>query len=123
MTTTISKPRQSVSAPRRRTRPNYPEQADRDLARVLRATRKAVPAVELSHSEFAAARSGLEVDPTLLRMIDRLVDVVRLYADHDDGGVRARVVATQWIHFRNYRGKVARGEYPPPSQRGPAVVE
>jgi hypothetical protein len=56
-------------------------------------------------------------------MIDRLVDVVRLYAEHDDGGLRARTVAEQWIRFRNYRDKVARGEYPPPSQRGPAVVE
>lgn len=123
MTATLSKPSQATAAPRRRTGSDYPKQADRDLARALRTTRAAVPAVELSHAEFAAARSGLEADPTLLRMVDRLVDVVRLYADHDDGGVRARAVAKQWILFRNYRGKVARGEYPPPSQRGPAVLE
>jgi hypothetical protein len=123
MTTMVPEPRQSAAKPRRRTRPRYPKQADRDLARVLRVTREAVPVVELSPSEFAAARSGLEADPTLLRMVDRLVDVVRMYADHDDGGVRARVVAKQWILFRNYRGKVARGEYPTPSQHGPAVVE
>jgi hypothetical protein len=48
---------------------------------------------------------------------------VRLYTDHDDGGVRARLVAEQWIRFRNYRAKVASGEYPPPTQRGAAVLE
>lgn len=101
---------------------SQPEGVDRELDRVVRGTRQAVP-VELAPSEFAAARSGLEADPQLLRMIDRLVDAVRLYADRDDGGVRARVVAEQWIRFRNYRAKVASGEYPPPTQRGPAVLE
>jgi hypothetical protein len=100
-----------------------PEGVDRELDRVLRGTRRVVPAVELAPSEFAAARSGLEPDPQLLRMVDRLVDAVRLYADHDDGGVRARVVAEQWIRFRNYRAKVASGEYPRPTQRGPVVLE
>jgi len=102
---------------------SQPEGVDRELDRVLRGTRRIVPAVELAPSEFAAARSGLEADPQLLRMVDRLVDAVRLYADRDDGGVRARVVAEQWIRFRNYRAKVASGEYRPPTQRGPAVVE
>jgi len=96
---------------------------DRELDRVLRGTSRVVPAVELLPSEFAAARSGLEADPQLLRMVDRLIDAVRLYAERDDGGVRARVVAEQWLLFRNYRDKVASGEYPPPSQRGPAVLE
>ena len=89
----------------------------------MRGTRRTVPAVELVPSEFAAARTGLEVDPVLLRMVDRLVDAVRLYAERDDGGVRARVVAEQWIRYRNYIPKVASGEYPRPGQRGPAVVE
>lgn len=100
-----------------------PEGVDRELDRVLRGTRQAAPAVELAPSEFAAARAGLEPDPQLLRMIDRLVDAVRLYAERDDGGERARLVAEQWIRFRNYRAKVASGEYPPPTQRGPAVLE
>jgi len=100
-----------------------PEGVDRELDRVLRRTRQAVPAVELVPSEFAAARSGLEADPQLLRMVDRLVDAVRLYADHDDGGLRARVVAEQWLRFRNYRAKVVVGEYPPPKLRGPGVLE
>ena len=81
------------------------------------------PSVELAPSEFAAARAGLESDPLLLRMVDRLVDAVRLYVERDDGGVRARVVAEQWIRFRNYRAKVASGELPAPTQRGPAVPE
>jgi hypothetical protein len=100
-----------------------PEGVDRELDRALRRTRQAAPAVELVPSEFAAARSGLEPDPQLLRMVDRLVDAVRLYVDHDDGGLRARVVAEQWIRFRNYRGKVVSGEYPPPTLRGPAMLE
>lgn len=100
-----------------------PEGVDRELDRVLRGTRRAAPAVELAPSEFAAARAGLEPDPQLLRMVDRLVDAVRFYAERDDGGERARVVAEQWIRFRNYRAKVASGEYPPPTQRGPAVLE
>ena len=103
--------------------PSQPEGVDRELDRVVHGTRQAVPSVELAPSEFAAARSGLEPDPQLLRMIDRLVDAVRLYADHDDGGVRARLVAEQWIRFRNYRAKVASGEYPLPTQRGAAVLE
>lgn len=103
--------------------PGHPEGTDRELDRILRATLRRVPAVELAPSEFAAARTGLEADPLLLRMVDRLVDAVRLYAVRDDGGVRARVVAEQWIRYRNYLGKVASGEYPRPSQRGPAVVE
>jgi hypothetical protein len=37
--------------------------------------------------------------------------------------VRARVVAEQWIRYRNYRAKVASGACPPPTQRGPAVLE
>ncbi|HEU5105227.1 MAG TPA: hypothetical protein VFU11_05255 [Solirubrobacterales bacterium] len=102
---------------------HQPEEVDRELDRTLRRTRRAAPAVELIPSEFAAARSGLEADPQLLRMVDRLVDAVRLYADHDDGGQRARVVAEQWVRFRNYRGKVCSGEYPPPSLRGPAILE
>ena len=56
-------------------------------------------------------------------MVDRLIDAVRLYAERDDGGVRARVVAEQWIRYRNYREKVTSGVYPPPTQRGPAVLE
>jgi len=103
--------------------PSQPEGVDRELDRVLSGARVHAPSVELAPSEFAAARAGLETDPLLLRMVDRLVDAVRLYADRDDGGQRARVVAEQWIRFRNYRAKVASGEYPPPSQRGPAVLE
>jgi hypothetical protein len=103
--------------------PSQSEGVDRELDRVLRGTRRAVPVVELAPSEFAAARAGLEPDPQLLRMIDRLVDAVRLYVDQDDGGARARVVAEQWIRFRNYRAKVVSGEYPPPTLRGPAVLE
>jgi len=45
---------------------------------------------------------------------------VRLYAERDDGGLRARIVAEQWIRYRSYRAKVASGEYPPPKLRGPA---
>jgi hypothetical protein len=94
-----------------------------ELDRVLYGARVHAPTVELAPSEFAAARVGLETDPLLLRMVDRLVDAVRLYAERDDGGQRARVVAEQWIRYRNYRAKVASGEYPPPKLRGPAVLE
>jgi hypothetical protein len=119
----VSQIGQGIAVPLRRALPSHPEGADRELDRVLRGTRAAVPAVELAPSELAAARTGLEADPLLLRMVDRLVDAVRLYAERDDGGVRARVVSEQWIRYRNYIGKVARGEYPPPTQRGPAVLE
>lgn len=98
-----------------------PEAVDRELDRVLSRACVEAPSVELAPSEFAAARAGLESDPLLMRMVDRLVDAVRLYADHDDGGQRARVAAEQWIRFRNYRAKVASGEYPPPRPRDPAV--
>ncbi|HEX7244089.1 MAG TPA: hypothetical protein VF245_00815 [Solirubrobacterales bacterium] len=110
-------------APPPRAMPSQPEGVDRELDRVLSGALLRAPSVELAPSEFAAARSGLEADPLLLRMVDRLVDAVRLYADRDDGGVRARVVAGQWIRFRNYRAKVASGECPPPTQRGPTVLE
>jgi hypothetical protein len=103
--------------------PSQPEGVDRELDRVLSGARIQAPSVELAPSEFAAARAGLESDPLLLRMVDRLVDAVRLYADRDDGGQRARIVAEQWIRFRNYRAKVASGEFPPPKLRGPAVLE
>lgn len=103
--------------------PAGPEELDRKLDKEIRRTRRAVPAVELIPSEFAAARSGLEADPLLLRMVDRLVDAVRLYADRDDGGVRARCVAGQWLRFRNYRAKVVSGEYPPPTLRSPVALE
>ena len=103
--------------------PGQPEGVDRELDRVLSGAEATAPSVELAPSEFAAARAGLEADPLFLRMVDRLVDAVRLYAEHDDGGVRARVVAEQWIRFRNYNEKVASGEHPPPTQRGPAVLE
>jgi hypothetical protein len=103
--------------------PSQSEGDDRELDRMQSGAPAHAPAVELAPSEFAAARRGLERDPTLLRMIDRLVDAVRFYVERDDGGRRARVVAEQWIRFRNYDAKVASGEYPPPSQRGPAVLE
>ena len=103
--------------------PGQSEGDDRELDRVLFGARVRAPTVELAPSEFALARAGLETDPLLLRMVDRLVDAVRLYIDHDDGGLRARVVAGQWIRYRNYRAKVASGEYPPPKLRGPAVLE
>lgn len=120
---TVSQIGQGISVTSRRGLSGHPEGADRELDRLVRATRRAVPVVELAPSEFAAARAGLEADPVLLRMVDRLVDAVRLYAERDDGGQRARVVAEQWIRYRNYRAKVASGEYPPPAQRGPAVLE
>jgi len=103
--------------------PGHPEGGDRELDRVLSGARVHAPSVELAPSEFAAARAGLESDPLLLRMVDRLVDAVRLYAACDDGGVRARAVAEQWVRFRNYRAKVVAGEYPPPAQSSPAAVE
>ncbi|HEY5052532.1 MAG TPA: hypothetical protein VII45_03900 [Solirubrobacterales bacterium] len=96
---------------------------DRDLDRVLAAVGLAIPTLELCPSEFAAARSGLAVDPLLLRMVDRLVQALRLYIERDDGGERARVVLGQWIRYRHYLSKVAAGEYPPPTQRGPAALE
>lgn len=88
---------------------------DRALDRTIEATKKVEPVVELRPSEFAAARNGLERDPQLLRMLDRLVAALRVYVDRDDGGFLARVVLDQWLRFRNYRGRVARGELPPPS--------
>jgi hypothetical protein len=112
-----------IAVSSRRASLRHPEGVDRELDRILTGTRKLVPAVELAPLEFAKARAGLEADPLLLRMVDRLIDAVRLYAKRDDGGLRARVVAEQWIRYRNYREKVASGEYPPPSQRGPAVLE
>lgn len=96
---------------------------DRELDRVLEAERKHGPTPRLRPSEFAAARSGLDCDPLLLRMVDRLIDAVRLYAQHDDGGVRARIVAEQYIGYCNYRTKVASGEYPPPTLTGTPVLE
>ena len=112
-----------IAVPSHRASPRRPEGTGRELDRILDDTRKLVPAVELAPSEFAKAREGLETDPLLLRMVDRLVDAVRLYAERDDGGRRARVVAEQWIRYRNYREKVASGECPPPTQHGPAVLE
>jgi len=103
--------------------PGQSEGIDHELDRMLRGARAQAPSVELVPSEFAAARAGLESDPLLLRMVDRLVDAVRLYAERDDGGARARVVAGQWIRYRNYCAKVESGEYPPPRLRGPAVLE
>jgi hypothetical protein len=102
---------------------SQPEGDDRELDRVQSGAPAHAPSVELAPSAFAAARQGLERDPTLLRMVDRLVDAVRFYVERDDGGMRAQLVAEQWIRFRNYDAKVASGEYPPPSQRGPAVLE
>ena len=119
----VSNAGRRTAGPPRRAVPSHPEGIDRALDRVLRDTHRAVPVVELAPSEFAAARTGLEADPLLLRMVDRLVHAVRLYAEQDDGGVRARVVVEQWIRYCNYRGKVARGECPPPAQRGPALLE
>ena len=103
--------------------PGQSEGGDRELDRVLSGARVHAPLVELAPSEFAAARRGLESDPLLLRMVDRLVDAVRLYAERDDGGQRARVVVEQWIRYRNYRDRVADGTYPPPTLGGPAVLE
>jgi hypothetical protein len=123
LATALSQIGQGNAVPPRRGLPSHPEGADRELDRIVRGTRRTAPAVELVPSEFAAARTGLEVDPVLLRMVDRLVDAVRLYAERDDGGARARVVAEQWIRYRNYIPKVASGEYPRPGQRGPAAVE
>jgi hypothetical protein len=96
---------------------------DKALDEAIGETRRDAPLVELAPSEFAAARTGLEADPLLLRMVDRLIDAVRLYAQRDDGGLRARVVAEQWVRYRNYVGKVARGECPPPAHRSPARLE
>lgn len=112
-----------IASPPAPAMPGQSEGGDRELDRVLSGARVHAPTVELAPSEFAAARVGLETDPLLLRMVDRLVDAVRLYAERDDGGQRARVVAEQWIRYRNYRAKVASGEYPPPKLRGPAVLE
>lgn len=111
------------AAPSRDPLMDSPEARDRALEQILDRISRAVPYVELVPSEFAAARSGLEVDPLLLRMVDRLVAALRLYGDRDDGGLAARVVLAQWIRFRNYYSKVASGEYPPPTQRRPAEVE
>lgn len=112
-----------IASPPAPAMPGQSEGGDRELDRVLSGARVHAPTVELAPSEFAAARAGLESDPLLLRMVDRLVDTVRLYAERDDGGQRARVVAEQWIRYRNYRAKVADGTYPPPKLRGPAVLE
>jgi hypothetical protein len=96
---------------------------DAELDRLLLATRGVAPVVELRPSEFAAARTGLEVDPLLLRMIDRLVDALRRYEKEDVGGQLAHVVLGQFLRYRNYVPKVARGELPRPSLRSPAEVE
>lgn len=96
---------------------------DRELDRALDAEGKHAPRAQFRPSEFAAARSALDCDPLLLRMVDRLVDAVRLYAQRDDGGVRARIVAEQFILYCNYRAKVASGEYPPPRLTGTPVLE
>jgi hypothetical protein len=123
ITTALLQVGRGIALPPAPAMPSQPEGVDRELDRLLSGAPVHAPSVELAPSEFATARAGLESDPLLLRMIDRLVDAVRLYADRDDGGQRARVVAEQWIRFRNYRAKVASGEYPPPTQRGPAVLE
>jgi len=112
-----------IALPPPRAMPSQSEGDDRELDRVQSGAPAHAPSVELAPSEFAAARRGLERAPTLMRMVDRLVDAVRFYVERDDGGRRARIVAEQWIKFRNYDAKVASGEYPPPSQRGPAVLE
>lgn len=95
---------------------------DEVLNQLIRDTRRDAPEVELAPSEFAAARTGLEVDPLLLRMLDRLVGCVRGYVDEDDGGRRACAVLEQWIRYRNYISKRARGEVPRAIHRSPAEV-
>jgi hypothetical protein len=112
-----------IALPPPRAMPSQSEGDDRELDREQSGAPAHAPSVELAPSEFVAARRGLERDPTLMRMVDRLVDAVRFYVERDDGGRRARVVAEQWIKFRNYDAKVVSGEYPPPSQCGPAVLE
>jgi hypothetical protein len=96
---------------------------DAELDRLILYTRAVAPVVELRPSEFAAARTGLEVDPLLLRMVDRMVDALRRYEKEDVGSEVAHVVLGQFLRYRNYVAKVARGEYPPPSLRTPAEVE
>jgi hypothetical protein len=120
---TISQIGHGIVVPPRRTVPGQSEGADRELDRALNGTRRSALEVELAPSEFAAARTGFEIDPLLLRMVDRLVDALRLYVEQDDGGQRARVVLEQWIRACNYRDEVARGECPPPTQRRPAKLE
>jgi hypothetical protein len=100
-----------------------PGPRDAELDRLILGTRGVAPVVELKPSEFAAARTGLEVDPLLLRMIDRLVDALRQYEKEDVGGQLAHTVLGQFLRYRNYVPKVARGELPPPSLRSPAEVE
>jgi len=58
-----------------------------------------------------------------VRMLDRLVGCVRGYVDEDDGGRRARVVLEQWIRYRNYMSKRARGEVPRVVHGSSAEVE
>jgi hypothetical protein len=95
----------------------------RSLSAEISKTRKSVPLVEQRPSEFSAARRGLEVDPLLLLMIDRLVGALRLYVKDDDGGLEAHRVLEQWIRFRVYRDRVAKGELPPPSIKTMPEVE
>lgn len=89
----------------------------------IRESRQAIPVVELRPSEFAAARTGLEVDPLLLRMVDRLVWGLRAYVNDDDGGRIAAVVLDQWLRYRNYLKAVAEDEYPRPTLKCAAEVE
>lgn len=94
-----------------------------DLDRIIDATHKVVPIVEHRPTEFIAARIGLEADPQLMRMVDRMVATLRLYEDHDDGGVAAHRVVDQFLRYMKYRNLVANGELPAPSLDSPPEVE
>jgi hypothetical protein len=95
--------------------------SDKDLQRVVNATRADAPVVAQVPSEFVEALKGLEGDPLTLRMIHRLLAALRLYAKEDDGGAVARQVLDQWLRLRNYRRRVRLGELPPPTAGLPEV--
>jgi hypothetical protein len=94
-----------------------------DLDRIIDATHKVVPIVEHRPTEFIAARIGLEADPQLMRMVDRLVATLRLYEDHDDGGVAAHRTVDQFLRYMNYRKLVANSGLPATSFKSPPEVE
>lgn len=95
--------------------------SDKELQRVVNATRAGAPVVAQVPSEFVEALKGLEGDPLTLRMIHRLLAAIRFYAKEDDGGAVARRALDQWLRLRNYRKRVRRGEIPAPTAGLPEV--
>ena len=117
---TAAAKRMAIGPPPRSSKSSSPR-GEGDLDEVVHATRRVVPIVEQKPSEFLRALKGLEGDVLTVRMVERFVAALRFYAKEDDGGAMAHRVLDYWLRLQNYRGRVARGELPPPSLGMPEV--